>query len=222
MTFDSQQTPTLAGLLTTALDTSMRGVRVALPGRIETYDPVTQTCSVQPLVKDGVIDETGVRTPERLPIVASVPVCFLGSGAFSITWPIKVGDTVLLVFSSSSIDRWLALGGEVDPIDDRRQHITDAIAIPGLRDLGHVLPSSAVDPSAMVISGPGLKLGTSATDAALKGDAFVTALDTLITSISTAVGTIAGGTTAAANILTAKGVFDTAATSYKSTIVKVG
>lgn len=169
MTVDAQQTPTLAGLLTTALDTRMRGVRVALPGRIESYDPVTQTCSVQPLVKDGVVDETGVRTPERLPVVSSVPVCFLGSGAFSITWPIKVGDTVLLVFASSSIDRWLALGDEVDPIDDRRQHITDAIAIPGLRDLGHVIPATGTDGTAMVMRATSIKLGdnTASSPAAL-------------------------------------------------------
>jgi len=153
MSADAVQTPTLAGFVTNALDGRMRGVRVALPGVVQTYDPTTQTCSVQPLVQDGVYDESGTRIAERLPVVASVPVCFPGSGAFSVTWPVKVGDTVLLVFSSSSIDRWLALGGEVDPIDDRRHHITDAIAIPGLRDLGHVLPSSAVDPSAMVISG---------------------------------------------------------------------
>lgn len=153
MSADAVQTPTLAGFVTNALDGRMRGVRVALPGLVQTYDPTTQTCSVQPLIQDGVYDESGTRIAERLPVVASVPVCFPGSGAFSVTWPVKVGDTVLLVFSSSSIDRWLALGGEVDPIDDRRHHITDAIAIPGLRDLGHVLPSSAVDPSAMVISG---------------------------------------------------------------------
>jgi len=153
MSADAVQTPTLAGFVTNALDGRMRGVRVALPGVVQTYDPTTQTCSVQPLVQDGVYDESGTRIAERLPVVASVPVCFPGSGAFSVTWPVKPGDTVLLVFSSSSIDRWLALGGEVDPIDDRRHHITDAIAIPGLRDLGHVLPSSAVDPSAMVISG---------------------------------------------------------------------
>ena len=171
MIADAVQTPTLAGFVTNALDGRMRGVRVALPGLVQTYDPTTQTCSVQPLVQDGVYDESGTRIAERLPVVASVPVCFPGSGAFSITWPVKVGDTVLLVFSSSSIDRWLALGGEVDPIDDRRHHITDAIAIPGLRDLGHVLPSSAVDATSMVISGP-LKLGdnTATSPVALNSD----------------------------------------------------
>lgn len=150
---DAQQTPTLATVLDRAFTARAQGMRVALPGLVQTYDPTTQTCSVQPLVQDGVYDETGTRTAERLPVVASVPVCFPGSGAFSITWPVKPGDTVLLVFSSSSIDRWMALGGEVDPIDDRRHHITDAVAIVGLRDLGHALTGTSVDPSAMVISG---------------------------------------------------------------------
>ena len=216
MTVDAQQTPTLAGLLTTALDTRMRGVRVALPGRIESYDPVTQTCSVQPLVKDGVVDETGVRTPERLPVVSSVPVCFLGSGAFSITWPIKVGDTVLLVFSSSSIDRWLALGGEVDPIDDRRQHITDAIAIPGLRDLGHAIPATGTDGTAMVMQATSIKLGdnTASSPVALKSD--LLQLKAAIVSAVISLGAGGASTITAAADANAGGTWPNCSTTTKA------
>lgn len=213
------QTPTLADVITGAIEVNRSNLRVALPGRVETYDAATQSCSVQLLVHDGVNDETGTRQPEKLPVITSVPVCFPGSGAFSVTWPIKPGDTVLCVFASSSIDRWLALGGEVDPVDDRRHHISDAIAIPGLRDFGHALGATATDSSAMVISGQ-LKLGgATATDAAIKGDAFMTAMDVLITAIGVAAATPA---TATAGINAAKTVFDTAAVGFKSTIVKVG
>lgn len=160
-------TPTLADVLLGAIDNNRANLRVALPGRVETYDATTQSCSVQLLVYDGVNDETGTRKPEKLPVITSVPVCFPGSGGSSITWPLKAGDTVLVVFASSSIDRWLALGGEVDPIDDRRHHISDAIAIPGLRDFAHALPSTATDPAAMVINSGAIKLGGSAASAAV-------------------------------------------------------
>jgi hypothetical protein len=135
-------TPTLATVITGAIGAHMRGVRVALPARVEAYDAATQQVSAQPLVHEGFLDETGARQADRLPVVNGVPVVFPGAGGFRVTFPIAAGDTVLLVFASSSIDRWLALGGEVDPLDDRRHDISDAIAIPGLRDFAHALTSA--------------------------------------------------------------------------------
>ncbi|HEY1814905.1 MAG TPA: Gp138 family membrane-puncturing spike protein [Kofleriaceae bacterium] len=158
---DVEPTPNLATVLGKAFAAHARWMRVALPGRVESYDASTQTCSVQPLVQDGVNDETGTRNAVRLPVVQSVPVAWLGGGGCSITSPLAAGDTVLLVFSSSSIDRWVALGGEVDPIDDRRHHITDAFAIPCVNDLQHVLGSDAVDGTALVVKAPTVKLGSS-------------------------------------------------------------
>jgi len=139
--------PSLPTVLNSALVKRMRGVRVALPARVESYDPTTQQITAQPLVLEGYVAEEGERATERLPAIAGVPVVFPGAGGFRVTFPIAVGDTVLLVFASSSIDRWLALGGEVDPADDRRHALSDAIAIPGLRDFAHALgnaPSSTM------------------------------------------------------------------------------
>lgn len=193
---DQPQTPTLAAVIDGALTAKMKGVRVALPGRVESYTASSQTCSVQPLVYEGLYDETGTRQTERLPVVSSVPVVFPGSGAFSITWPLQPGDTVLLVFSSSSIDQWIARGGEVDPVDDRRHHITDAIAIPGLRDMPHALPSSALNGSAMVITASSLKLGdgSASSPVALKSDldALKTYLDAHIHAGVTTGGGLSG------------------------------
>ena len=139
--------PSLSAVLNTAMRERLRAVRVALPARVESYDATTQQIVAQPLVMEGYIDETGDRLADRLPAIAGVPVVFPGAGGFRVTFPIAIGDTVLLVFASSSIDRWLALGGEVDPADDRRHALSDAIAIPGLRDFAHALgnaPSSTM------------------------------------------------------------------------------
>lgn len=143
-------------------------MRVALPGRIETYDASTQQATVQPLVYDGVYDETGARTADRLPVVTGVPVVFPGAGGFRVTFPVTAGDTVLLVFSSSSIDLWLALGGEVDPVDDRRHHISDAIAIPGLRDFAHALGNAPTSTMSLGKDG-GPTIEISATDVQIGG-----------------------------------------------------
>lgn len=161
MSNDKPQTPTLPGVIDGAITARLKNLRVAMPARVETYDAATQSCSCQPLVYDGYFDETGRRQAEKLPVVTSVPVCFPGSGGFRVTFPLSTGDTVLLVFASSSIDRWLANGGEVDPIDDRRHHLTDAIAIPGLRDLSHAV--TGVPSTTMSIGktgGPTIEIGT--------------------------------------------------------------
>jgi hypothetical protein len=70
---------------------------------------------------------------ESLPVITDVPVVFPGAGDYSVTFPIAKGDTVLLIFAEGSLDQWLTKGGEVDPQDDRRFSLTDAIAIPSLR-----------------------------------------------------------------------------------------
>jgi hypothetical protein len=72
-------------------------------------------------------------------------VQFPGSGGYRITFPVAVGDTGLIVFSEASLDKWLVSGGTVDPADDRRHDLTDAVFLPGLRDFGHALASAPTD-----------------------------------------------------------------------------
>lgn len=130
--------PELAEVLRAALDSRLGTLHVALPGRVESYDAAKRRADVQPLVRQGYVDEAGARVVERLPVIADVPVVFPGSGGVRVTWPVNRGDTVLLIFCSASIDKWLAVGGDVDPLDDRRHTLSDAVAIPGLMDFASV------------------------------------------------------------------------------------
>jgi Phage protein Gp138 N-terminal domain len=190
-------TPDLATVITAATAAALKGARVALPARVETYDATTQKVSVQPLIFEGFNDETGTRQSERLPVIADVPVVFPGAGGFRVTFPVAVGDTVLLVFASSSIDRWLALGGEVDPLDDRRHHISDAIAIPGLRDFAH--PLAAAPTSTMSLGkdgGPTIEI--SASDIKAGGSqllALLSDISSLITTFNSHTHLASGGAT---------------------------
>ena len=209
-------TPDLATVLRAAIAAKLKSVRVGLPGRIESYDPGTLTCSAQPLVLEGYLDETGQRQTERLPVVNGVPVVFVGGGGARLTFPVRAGDTCWLMFASSSLDRWVALGGEVDPADDRRHHHSDAVAIVGLSDAASARAAHA---SATVLEGTDIRLGDpAAVDAALRGDAFLSALGTLIGAIGTAVGGLPGASAAITGALT---TFQTAAAGYKSSKVKI-
>lgn len=136
---------TLAEVIDTFIDDRLERLEVALPGRIEKYDAATQKAQVKPLVKVVRRKDSGELLPaEALPVIVAVPVVFPSAGGFSITFPVEVGDPVLLIFSSQSLDEWLfSSGGDTDPKDPRRHDITDAIAIPGLRTFPNALPSAS-------------------------------------------------------------------------------
>lgn len=153
----SNPTPSQATIIDRAFAKMASAMRVALPGRIESYDAATQKANVQPLIMESHVDDVGDRVSELPPVVTDVPIMFPGSGSYRTTWPVAVGDTVLLVFSSSSLDRWLVRGGEVDPEDDRHHNISDAVAIPGLFDFAHVPTTAPTD--ALVIHAPMTKIG---------------------------------------------------------------
>ena len=155
---DRSATPSLRALIGRAIEGHADGMRVALPGEVVAYDPARQSVDVMPLIQNGYLDENGVRQIERVPIVLDVPLAFPGAGPYRITFPVAVGDHVLLVFCSSSITRWKLIGGEVDPADDRRHDLNDAIAIPGIHDFAHVPTTAPTD--AMVIHATELRLGS--------------------------------------------------------------
>jgi hypothetical protein len=151
---------------------------------------------VQPLVKQAHEDETGERVAELLPQIVNVPVVMPGSGGVRIKFPIAAGDVVLLVFASCSLDRWLSLGGEVDPEDPRRGALEDAIAIPGLQDFANVADASPL----IEFTGSEIRAGGSAA-LALKSD-----LDDLKASLSAWVPVATDGGAALKTQLTTDGI----------------
>lgn len=141
----------------------------AMPGIVVSYDSATQTADVQPAVKTRYEDEEGNQIVEEEPIVPCVPVIFPGAGSASITWPVAKGDSVLLVVSSLPLDTWIALGGVVDPRAYWRNHLSDCVAIPGLRSFkGAIKP--APPSNALVVTAPSggtVKLGSASASEAV-------------------------------------------------------
>lgn len=122
------QKDNLSNVLEQAIRNRLAELQTAAPGQVVSYDYKTQKASVQPTInrkyKDGQVSP--------YPVINNVPVIFPRSGGASMTFPVKPGDTVLLVFAARSIDDWLQRGGKVDQSDTRMHSINDAIAIPGL------------------------------------------------------------------------------------------
>lgn len=186
---DETQTPSLAQLLVEHVAESLADLHTALPARVETYDASTQMCSAQPLVKRRHVAEDGTVTTESHPVIPMVPVMFMSAGAYSITFPIAKGDTVLLIVASTSLDRWLQSGREVDPADDRHHAITDAVAYPGLRSKRDAL--SGVPSDAMVLTGPTVRIGSSSASDPAVGQSALDAFKTIAGTVTDTAGAIA-------------------------------
>lgn len=147
---EQSRSPTLAELLQAAMTFRQERLHTSLPGRIETYDPATQTADVQPLIQRTLVASDGTELdPESLPILHDVPVAFPRGGGFYLTWPLQAGDLVHLIFVERSTDQYRASGGEeTRPLDFRMHSLADAVAYPGFYPSGLALsdahPENAV------------------------------------------------------------------------------
>lgn len=117
--------PTLEELLDQVVTSRLQSVYTSLPGRVVAFSPASSTASVQPfpaIYQDGQAVD--------LPVLHGVPVAYPSGDGASITWPVAVGDIVLLLFASAPLSRYRVEGAEGDPDDARRFDLTDAWAVP--------------------------------------------------------------------------------------------
>lgn len=119
-----------AALLGALKDNLQSAMRVALPGIVESFDPVEQTVTVKPAVKER-ISINGTAEDAELPLLLDVPIVMPRAGGFSLTMPVTAGDECLVIFSDICIDFWWLSGG-IQPQAERRRHdLSDAVAIIG-------------------------------------------------------------------------------------------
>lgn len=118
----------LSDAVNQAIENRLSAVHTSLPGRIVQYDAATQLAEVKPLIKRRYPDGT----TESLPVITNVPVILPAGGGGLLSFPVRQGDQVLLIFCEKSLDVWISKGGEVDPLDRRNFNLSDAIAITGL------------------------------------------------------------------------------------------
>lgn len=124
------KTPKLSEVIEAMVEAALARSRTTLIGRVLSYNADSHRATVQVQVPDIIIDERGERVVDQQAPLTDVPVALLGSGTGRIKWPVRRGDEVLLLFSSSAIAQYKATGRIVDPGTDRHHHLADAVAIP--------------------------------------------------------------------------------------------
>jgi hypothetical protein len=134
------RTPSLVDVLDAYGKQLLMDVHTCMPGQITTWDPVTQKADIKPLIQRRIQHEDGTEAVEALPILPDVPVIFQRSLQFFLSFPLQIGDFVLVHYVEASLDKWLSGGGEdTDPDDFRRHDLTDAVAVPGLTPFSRAL-----------------------------------------------------------------------------------
>jgi hypothetical protein len=96
---------------------------------VEAVDVSAQTVSVQPAIQGVVADAAGTETAVNLPLLVDVPICWPRAGGFALTFPVKKGDEVLVVFASRCIDSWWQSGGVGAQAEARMHDLSDGFAV---------------------------------------------------------------------------------------------
>ncbi|AST68946.1 translation initiation factor IF-2 [Kosakonia cowanii] len=129
------------------MNATLSALRVATPGIIQSFDPESCTCTVQPAIMGKSDDGQGNVRSQPLPLLVDVPVIFPRGGGCTLTFPVKAGDECLLIFADRCIDFWWQSGGVQEPVDTRMHDLSDAFAIPGpmsqTRKIGGISTSAA-------------------------------------------------------------------------------
>ncbi len=128
------------------------GLRVSMPGTIQSYDPSSGLATVQPGIKILVRGGDAI----DYPILSRVPVIQPGTAAASIHLPVAPGDLCLLIFLDRSASNWIAGDGSpAEPLGARMHDLSDAVALVGLSTERSMQPPA--NPDAVNIS---LRAGT--------------------------------------------------------------
>lgn len=112
-----------------ALESAQANIWTALPGVVTAVDLSKQTVSVQPSVQGSISAPDGSSQSVNLPMLVDVPVVWPRAGGFAVTFPIKAGDEVLVVFASRCIDSWWQSGGVGAQAESRMHDLSDGFAI---------------------------------------------------------------------------------------------
>ena len=128
------------------LEYSLGDVYTAIPGLVVGVDWANGFVDVKPITSAK--DQEG-NYFER-PVIASVPLMFPSSDDSAITFPVKEGSTVLLVFSMRGMDVFKTNGGS-ETTDFRMHDVRDAVAIPGLYPRNKSRTSFNQDPNSLTI-----------------------------------------------------------------------
>jgi len=129
-------------------------------GKIESFDATNQTAKISiDYSRLSVNDENMTSNKKEYPVLAECPVIVLGGGKGSLRFPIKTGDSCLVLFNDRDIDNWFTGGSKSVLNSDRMHSFSDAIAIVGVRSLANSLKEYSTEKVELVNDKTKISLG---------------------------------------------------------------
>lgn len=119
--------------LRVALDGRQASIWTALPGTVTKVDLVKMVVEVQPTIQAKQAFPDGTVKLVNLPLIPDVPIMFPNGGGYTLTFPVKAGDSCLLHFACRSIDNWWQSGQVSPPLYNQIHDLSDAFATIGPR-----------------------------------------------------------------------------------------
>lgn len=214
-----------------AIRAAARGIRVALPARVERVEHAAGRVAVKIELRRPRTDPE--LEPDEDPVIPDVPVMFPSSGAVEVSYQIDVGDHGLVLFADFALGVWLQNGELVSPGPGEAHGLSGAVFVPGLWPDGEqvAVPSSGLiaglrGGERLEVEIGQVRAGAGAFERAIKGDTYVPAERTFLLAEQAflkalsiwvaAVGVTVPGPTA--TFQTAITAYDTAVTAFDTTV----
>lgn len=153
MTFQYANNQTLASLLQLAQLDTLNTINCHQVGEIVSFDASKQTAEVQIKMMMPFNGEL-----KEYPLLLDCPCIILGGGEGTITFPIKKGDSCLVLFNDRDIDNWFASGQKMQPRTQRMHSFSDGIVIVGLHNKSNPISGYATDGTEWKYKGTSIKL----------------------------------------------------------------
>lgn len=118
----------LSDIILSHIGSEISGIYTAMPATIVGIDDLNTRNTIQ--VQPAIEKDYGLGSFHKLPIIETTVQWPAGGGAV-MTFPLALGDDVLVIFSMYSLAEFQAsIAGTVQPYDGRMHHLTDGYAIP--------------------------------------------------------------------------------------------
>lgn len=109
-------------------NSTIGAVRTTIIAVVQSYNPITNT-AICKFARRSQTADGQIFDPQPTP---PLPVRWMKGGGWVLRWELQTGDLVDLEVHDRSIGEVLAVGGTVDPENQRRFSIGDAVVIPGM------------------------------------------------------------------------------------------
>jgi hypothetical protein len=155
---EQSRSPDTDELFQIAMGVAQSGMCVAMPGIVEFYNAALQIANILPALKRPYLNSDGSEGLDDVPIINDVPVVFPRGSGFFLSFPLKKGDNVLLVFQDLSIDEFVMSQGNVqlDPRSFQTHDLRDCVAIPGFYTQPKALRSAILTAGKMALGADGV------------------------------------------------------------------